>query len=297
MPMPYLELDDRQIAVYLETNQQVDLKRLADFLGAISEYASDFFEDDPRLELSQLRTGSVIAVMTAWGAIAGGVGTMGLFAIALADRIESYRQRKIERRAAEHVLDDGVVRFEFGAKGIENILVPAANVAAIQTILYERENTARPPLEQSEEARSLRYLTSDPDEQTALDVAEEEDAMRQLEKAGFDYLVTEKGEPIVTENGDAIRVTDAGANDEAIDVDESLGWMEVAGQFVQAFDGRFAMFRSGARQYRVYGPAQILRSLPVEREVIVEANFSKRGDLVLNRWRDASLGEWQSPTT
>ena len=47
MPMPYLELDDRQIAVYLETNQQVDLKRLADFLGAISEYASDFFEDDP----------------------------------------------------------------------------------------------------------------------------------------------------------------------------------------------------------------------------------------------------------
>lgn len=282
MPMPKLELNDQQLAVYLETNQHVDVARLSSFLEALNEFALDYFQEDPRLELSQLRTGSVIAVFTAWGAVAGGIGTMGIFALALAERIENYRQRKFERRAAEHVLDDGVVRFEFGAKGIETITVPANKVAAISTILAERDNLARPALTPGGK------WVSDIEE-----IDDEEEALRLLEEGGFDYLVTEEGEPITTETGEPISIGRLTGPKPASDIDESQGWMQMAGQFVSEYDGRFALFRSGAREYQIAGTPQSLAALPTDREVVVEVVFKNDGSLVLRRWRPATLGQWE----
>lgn len=138
MPMPPLELSDRQFAVHLETNRPVNMARLAEFLGAVAVEAQRALGPEAEIELTSLRTGSVTAVISAYGSVIAAFGGVGSFVVALAAYIETRRDRRVGKRGAELALDDGVVAFEFGANGIERITVPAGNIAALEALLASR---------------------------------------------------------------------------------------------------------------------------------------------------------------
>lgn len=69
------------------------------------------------------------------------------------------------------------------------------------------------------------------------------------------------------------------------DADDS-GWVQILGRFVSAFDGRYWLFRSGSRQYRLAGEQGFLTHVPTDRDVVVFARVTRNGTLHLRDWRE-----------
>src|SRR5690606_9062989 len=143
MAMPPRELRDFQLAVHLETNRAVDLRRLGAFLTALGELADERLGPNAEFELTHLSRGSVTAVFDAWGSVIGGIGGFGSFALMIVMYIENNRQRRLSKRAAELVVDNGVVSISVEAKATGRIVIQGSSVAAVEVLVAQRENQAK----------------------------------------------------------------------------------------------------------------------------------------------------------
>ena len=142
MAMPQRDLKDFQFAIHLETNRAVDLGRLGAFLSGLGNFANERLGPDADFELTHLSKGSVTAVFDAWGSVVGGLGGFGSFVFAVAVYIENNRQRRLSKRAAELVVDDGVVSISVDSTATGRIVIQGSSMAAVQTLVALRENQA-----------------------------------------------------------------------------------------------------------------------------------------------------------
>lgn len=192
MAMPPMELRDFQLAIHFETNRSVDLRRLAAFLTALGEFADERLGPEAEFELTHLSRGSVTAVFDAWGSVIGGIGGFGSFVLAVVMYIESNRQRRLSKRAAELVVDDGVVSISVEAKAPGRIVIQGSSVAAVEVIVAQRESQAK--LSGWGNAYGQDYGGSGRFRPRGI-----EDA-----RPAWPNLVTQDGRPIVTEDGTPI---------------------------------------------------------------------------------------------
>ncbi|WAC23449.1 hypothetical protein [Blastomonas sp. SL216] len=189
MAMPPIDLKNRQFAIHFETNQAIRVERLGAFLTALGMFADEHLGPDAEFELTHLSKGSVIAIFDAWGSVIGGLGGFGSFVLAVSMCIESNRQRRLSKRAAELVVDDGVVAITIDSATTGRIVIEGASTAAVQALLAVRQNEARLSARWYANRRELggdaKYL---PDSFDGGRISSEN-------------LVTQDGRSIVTESG------------------------------------------------------------------------------------------------
>lgn len=177
MPPPLMDLRDNQMMLYLETNRAVDLGRFVSFLAAVNELARlpHALGPDVELELTSVSTGSAVAVISAYGGLIGGLGSFATFGLLVYQEVARGR-RKVASRAAYLVLDDDVVAIEIHRAGQTPLVIQTNEIAILPEVERRRFERQR--------------------------LADE----RAYEDAGFAYLATEDGTPVVTETGERIAV-------------------------------------------------------------------------------------------
>lgn len=240
MPMREIVLDERQFAIFLETNAPVNARRLGAFLVAIGELTqrSEHFGPQSDLRIVHLSTGSVTAIFEAWGSVVGGMGGIGAFVLMLVDYIEKSRSRVVAKRAADLIRDDGVVALEFETLETGRIVISAGALLAVHAPPSKRRRT-------QPDRDELAY-----------------------ESAGFDYLVTEGGEPIVTEDGSRIV-----AQKRDQDVLEGRKGFKLAGRFIR-HEGRndYIFVTLAGNEFLARVSRSVVAPIKTNKPVVLTAN-------------------------
>lgn len=127
-------IHENQFGLRFETNKRVSLGDISSFLKAIDEFADQELGNKNSLELTHLSVGSVVAIFTAWGAAVGGLATVGLFSVSLAEYIEKRRESRISRSTAKICLDNDIASISIHLSNQEPIIIHASSILAISDL-------------------------------------------------------------------------------------------------------------------------------------------------------------------